>query len=333
MVSQNHSSYDPVTLTSHLLEMQQEQEHATGDFTLLLTAIQSACKYISSKVRSSGIASLFGFSGGANKSGEDQKKLDVLANDVFMNVLAKSGKVCILASEEEETARIIASKNGRYLVSFDPLDGSSNIEVNISIGSIFSITKLKEGVEAKESELLKSGNEIIAAGYCLYGSSTLMVLSIGKNIVNGYTLDPDLGEFILTHPSIKIPNKGNTYSINEGNSSIWEDPITNYVNSKKFPKEGKAYSLRYVGSMVADVHRTLINGGIFLYPADKKNKNGKLRVLYECFPMSFVIENAGGKSSTGKMRVLDIVPTKVHERCPIIIGSEQDVSEVEKFYS
>ena len=326
---------DCLTLTNHLLTLQKEHIHATGDFTLLLTSIQSACKYISSKVRSSGIAGFHGFAESSNESGETQKKLDILSNDVFFNVLSKSGKCCLLASEEDKNARLYESSDGKYMVAFDPLDGSSNIEVNISIGSIFTIFKRKEtNKKLTEEDILLSGRDILAAGYCLYGSSTLMVLSIGNYQVNGYTLDPTLGEFILTHPQIKIPEVGTIYSINEGNASIWNDSITNYIKSKKFPSEGKkAYSLRYVGSMVADVHRTLIVGGVFLYPDDKKNKKGKLRVLYECFPMSFIIEHAGGKSSTGKGNVLDIVPENIHERCPIIIGSKKDVEEVELYYT
>lgn len=321
----------PLTLTTHLIQMQKDQPQATGDFTLLLTAIQSACKYISSKVRSAGVANLGGYSGTSNESGEEQKALDVLSNDVFNNVLSKCGKCCILASEEEENAVVIESTDGKYIVAFDPLDGSSNIEVNISIGSIFSIMKKTNDEKPSIKDLLKSGNEVIAAGYCLYGSSTQMILSIGNYQVNGYTLDPSFGEFILSHPNIKIPNKGAIYSINEGNYVNWDKATINYVMDKKNPKEGKAYSLRYVGSMVADVHRTLIKGGVFLYPSDQKSKNGKLRVLYECFPMSFIIEHAGGASSTGKGRVLDILPTKIHERCSIIIGSKSDVNEFDEY--
>lgn len=323
----------PLTLTTHLIQMQKDHKHANGDFTLLLTAIQAACKYISLKVRSAGIASLHGFANNYNESGDNQKKLDVLSNEVFINVLTNSGRCCVLASEEDEKAIILNTKEGSYMVAFDPLDGSTNIEVNISIGSIFSIMKKEDNSEISDQCLLKNGHTIIAAGYCLYGSSTLMVLSVGNYQVNGYTLDPSLGEFILTHPTIKVPSRGNIYSINEGNASNWDEPTKKYIESKKFPSTGKkAYSLRYVGSMVADVHRTLIYGGIFMYPADKKNKNGKLRILYECFPMSFVMEHAGGKSTTGTARVLDLVPKGIHERCSIIMGSTEDVEEVEKLY-
>jgi len=313
-----------ITLTTHILQKQQQlKQNTTGDFTLLLNAICTACKFISSKVRSAGIANLSGLHGTTNQTGDDQQKLDVLSNDVVKNVLIKSGKCCILASEEEENA-IFLDGQGKYIVAFDPLDGSSNIEVNISIGTIFSISK-RNGDVNDINELLRSGNSIISAGYCLYGSSTQMVLAFAGE-VNIYTLDPSFGEFILTHPMVKIPNKGSIYSINEGNAKIWDKATEEYVKEKK---NGKPYSLRYVGSMVADVHRTLIKGGIFLYPSDLKNKNGKLRVLYECFPMSFIIENAGGLSSTGKGRVLDIEPKSIHEKCSIVIGSKDDINDFE----
>ncbi len=327
----NKNINQPITLTSHLLEQQHKFPNATGDFTLLMTAIQSACKFISSKVRSSGMVNLQGYIDQKNESGENQQKLDVLSNDVIKNVLTKCGKCCVFASEEEENCVIVDSKEGKYVVAFDPLDGSSNIDVNISIGTIFSILKKTDDSEPNVNDLLKSGDSIVAAGYCLYGSSTMMVLSIGNGSVNGYTLDTNYGEFVLTHPEMRVPKKGNIYSINEGNYSIWDKATINYVNDKKNPKEGKPYSLRYVGSMVADVHRTLIYGGVFMYPSDTKNKNGKLRVLYECFPMSFIIEHAGGMSTTGVNRVLDINPKKMHDRCSIILGSIDDVKEFEEY--
>lgn len=327
----NKNINQPITLTAHLLEQQHNFPNATGDFTLLMTAIQSACKFISSKVRSSGMVNLQGYLDQKNESGENQQKLDVLSNDVIKNVLSKCGKCCVFASEEEEDCVIVDSKDAKYVVAFDPLDGSSNIDVNISIGTIFSILKKSDDSKPNINDLLKNGDSIVAAGYCLYGSSTMMVLSIGNGSVNGYTLDSNYGEFVLTHPDMKVPKKGNIYSINEGNYSIWDKATINYVNDKKNPKEGKPYSLRYVGSMVADVHRTLIYGGVFMYPSDTKNKNGKLRVLYECFPMSFIIEHAGGMSTTGVNRVLDINPKKIHDRCSIILGSSDDVKEFEEY--
>jgi len=215
---------------------------------------------------------------------------------------------------------------------FDPLDGSSNIDCGVSIGTIFGIYILEDGKEGKLEHLLQPGTKMVAAGYCMYGSSCMLVLTTG-NGVNGFTLDPSLGEFILTHPDMKIPKKGKIYSVNEGNAKNWDKPTTEYVNNCKFPKEGSAKSLRYVGSMVADVHRTLLYGGIFLYPADKKSPNGKLRVLYEVFPMSFIVEQAGGQSFTGKQRALEIVPKKIHDRSPIFLGSFDDVEEVKALYA
>jgi fructose-1,6-bisphosphatase I len=330
------SSTDPVTLTRHLITSQKEHKEASGDFTMLLTAIQTACKYISSKVRKAGIANLYGATGTGNATGDDQKKLDVLANEVFINVLRSSQKCSVLASEEEDAAIFVDIEHGKYVVAFDPLDGSSNIDVNISIGSIFGIwKKITSEPKGTLEDLMQPGSSLAAAGYCLYGSSTQLVLCMSDSPVNGYTLDPSLGEFILTHPNMQVPPKGAIYSINEGNASTWDATIKQYVNSKKFPEKDsgkKPFSLRYVGSMVADVHRTLIYGGIFMYPGDSKNPDGKLRVLYECFPMAFVIEKAGGKASTGMKRILDIIPKKIHERCPVILGSKEDVEEVDKLY-
>jgi fructose-1,6-bisphosphatase I len=328
---------DPMTLTRYLINSQQAHPEATGDFTLLLTSIQTACKFISSKVRKAGIANLYGTAGGAqNCSGDTQKKLDVLANEVFINVLKSSSKTCILASEEDdEPIEVCIDNQGKYVVSFDPLDGSSNIDANVSIGSIWGIwKKVSTGPTGTMEDLLQSGDALIAAGYCLYGTSTQIVIALAQGPVNGFTLDPSIGEFILTHPDIRIPERGAYYSINEGNASAWEEPITKYVHSKKFPEKGqKGYSLRYIGSMVADVHRTLLYGGIFLYPADKKSPSGKLRVLYEVFPMAYIVERAGGKATDGRKRVLEHQPKKVHERLGIILGSAEDVNDVEKLFA
>lgn len=242
---------------------------------MLISSIQTACKFISSKVRKAGIANLYGTSGGENTSGDVVKKLDVISNDVFINSLRASGKVAIMASEENKDAIQVEIKSqGKYAVAFDPLDGSSNIDANVSIGSIFAvwrrITDSNDESGAKVEDILQCGDKLVAAGYCLYGTSTQFVLSTGGP-VNGYTLDISLGEFILTHPNMRIPKKGKIYSINEGNSIFWEEAIKEYINNKKNPADGKTpYSLRYVGSMVADVHRTLLYGGIFLYPGDVK---------------------------------------------------------------
>jgi len=221
---------------------------------------------------------------------------------------------------------------GKYCVVFDPLDGSSNIDAGVNVGTIFGIYKIKDGSDGIISDVLRPGYELVVAGYCMYGSSANMVISVG-NGVNGYTLDTALGEFILTHPKIKIPSRGKIYSFNEGNSTYFHPPVIKYLEFIKYPSSGKPpYSARYIGSMVADVHRTLLYGGIFGYPDDKKSKSGKLRLLYEAFPMALLTEQAGGLATTGRQRILDIQPKEIHERCPVFLGSKEDVQDVIKFY-
>lgn len=268
-----------------------------------------------------------GFAGETNVQGEEVKKLDVLANDLFINMLVSSFSTCKLVSEENEDVIEVELENkGKYIVCFDPLDGSSNIDCLVSIGSIFGIyRKLGDG-EATMADVLQPGRNQVAAGYALYGSATAMVLTLG-NGVNGFTYDPSIGEFVLTEPNMRVPDKGKIYSINEGYVSEWDECVKNYVDAKKNPANGKPYGARYVGSMVADVHRTIKYGGIFIYPATASAKNGKLRLMYECNPMAFIVEQAGGKASAGKIDILDIVPTKIHERAPIYLGSKLDVEE------
>lgn len=332
MDTQEKRGVNLVTLTFDLIKRQQEHKEATGDFTLLLSSIQTACKFISSKVRKAGLANLYGLAGNTNTTGDIVKKLDLVSNEVFINTLKNSLQVCALLSEEEKEP-IFVDPEGKYVVAFDPLDGSSNIDANVTIGSIFGIWKRKSPVgEVQKEDIMQKGSELITAGFCVYGSSTQMIICIDK-VVNGYTLDPSLGEFILTHPTIKIPDSHPIYSINEGNAGLWDEAITTYVKSKKNPsKGGKTYSLRYIGSMVGDVNRTLMYGGIFMYPADSKSPEGKLRLLYECAPMAYIIQNAGGKATTGTINILDIVPKNIHQRSSIIIGSYKDVEEVEKLY-
>jgi len=260
----------------------------------------------------------------------------VFANDVFINCLKFSDQVDIMGSEENDEPIILKHEGGGYSIVFDPLDGSSNIDANISVGTIFGIYgKTETGTDAKTSvkDVLRPGKELLAAGYALYGSATMIVLTTG-NGANGFVLDPVIGEFILTHQNIQIPKKGSIYSINEGNAATWDEATRTFVENckKKKTKSGKAKSARYVGSMVADVHRTLLYGGIFCYPRDSNNPNGKLRLLYECNPMAMIIEQAGGKASTGTERILDIQPAKLHERRPIFCGSREDVEEVERLY-
>ncbi|KAG6774329.1 hypothetical protein POTOM_021682 [Populus tomentosa] len=307
-----------MTITRFVLNEQSKYPESRGDFSILLNHIVLGCKFVCSVV---------------NK-GEEQKKLDVLSNEVFIKALVSSGRTCILVSEEDEEATFVEpSRRGRYCVVFDPLDGSSNIDCGVSIGTIFGIYMVKDDHEPTLDDVLQPGKNMLAAGYCMYGSSCTFVLSTGTG-VNGFTLDPSLGEFILTHPDIKIPKKGKIYSVNEGNVRNWDGPTAKYVEKCKFPPDGSsAKSLRYIGSMVADVHRTLLYGGIFLYPADKKSPNGKLRVLYEVFPMSFLMEQAGGQAFTGKQRALDLVPTKIHERSPIFLGSYDEVEEIKALYA
>jgi len=326
---------DIVTVTRHVLSDQfRLGAAATGDLTLLLTAITTTSKFIATKVRRARLINLIGMAGETNVQGEEQKKLDVLSNNIMINSLRASGKTAVLVSEENEEAIFIEDRyRGKYCVVFDPLDGSSNIDAGVNIGTIFGIYHINDlNSKASLQDVLKPGGQMVAAGYCMYGSSANLVLSTG-NGVNGYTLDPGLGEFILTHPGIKVPPRGKIYSFNEGNSVYFHPPVINYLNSIKFPPTGKApYSARYIGSMVADVHRTLLYGGIFGYPDDKKSKSGKLRLLYEAFPMAYLIEQAGGLATTGTKRILDIQPTHIHERCPVFLGSKEDVQDLVKFY-
>lgn len=326
-------STDLITLTRHVLHDQMRLgADTTGDLTLLLTAIQVTSKFIATNVRRARLINLVGIAGETNVQGEEQKKLDVLSNDIMVNALRASGKTAVLVSEELENAIIIEERyRGKYCVVFDPLDGSSNIDAGVNIGTIFGIYKIRPDSKGTLEDVLRPGREMVAAGYTMYGSSANLVLSTGSG-VNGYTLDAALGEFILTHPDIKVPPRGKIYSFNEGNSMYFHPPVTSYLNAIKFPKTGTPYSARYIGSMVADVHRTLLYGGIFGYPDDKKSKSGKLRMLYEAFPMAFLTEQAGGLATTGTKRILDLVPKHIHERCPVFLGSKEDVSDLLKFY-
>jgi len=318
-----------MTLTRFVLAEQRRVPEATGDLTQLLNSIQTAVKAVSSAVRKAGIAKLYGIAGTQNVQGEEVKKLDVLANELFINMLSSSFTTCMLISEENESViEIETEKQGKYIVSFDPLDGSSNIDCLVSIGSIFGIFKKTEGTSSlTQDDALQPGNKMVAAGYALYGSATMMVLSIGGT-VNGFTLDPAIGEFVLTDVDIKVPKRGNIISINEAYTYMWDEAIKEYVHSKKDPKNGKPYGARYVGSMVADVHRTLKYGGIFMYPATSESPAGKLRLLYECCPMAYILTQAGGLASNGTIPILDIVPKKIHQRSPIFLGSREDVEDV-----
>ncbi|KAL4401090.1 Fructose-1,6-bisphosphatase [Malassezia pachydermatis] len=339
MENKYHEQTDIITLTRHVLQSgiraHRKNSAVTGDLTLLLAALQTICKLIESMVRRARLNNLVGLAGNQNVQGEDQKKLDVLSNEAMVNALVACGQTAVLVSEEEEEVIIVSqrtgSHNGRYCVVFDPLDGSSNIDAGVNIGTIFGIYHVREGSTGTLEDVLRPGNEMVAAGYCMYGASANIVLSTGQG-VDGFTLDNGIGEFILTHPNIQIPSRGKIYSINEGNSLYFHEPVRKYLESVKNPKEGKPYSARYIGSMVADVHRTLLYGGIFCYPSDKKSTSGKLRLLYEGFPMAFLVEQAGGIATTGEKRVLDVVPKSIHERVPVFLGSKEDVQDLLKFF-
>ncbi|CAL0309530.1 unnamed protein product [Lupinus luteus] len=325
---------DLMTITRFVLNEQSKYPESRGDFTILIGNIVLGCKFVCSAVNKAGLAKLIGLAGETNVQGEEQKKLDVLSNEVFVKALVSSGRTCLLVSEEVEEAIFVPpSQHGKYIVVFDPLDGSSNIDCGVSIGTIFGIYMVKDKDNVTLDDVLQPGNKMLAAGYCMYGSSCTFVISTG-NGVNGFTLDPSLGEFILTHPDIKVPRKGKIYSVNEGNAKNWDEPTTKYVENCKFPQDGSApKSLRYIGSMVADIHRTLLYGGMFMYPADIKSPNGKLRLLYEVFPMSYLMEQAGGQAFTGKERALDLVPSHIHERSPVFLGSYEEIEHIKELYA
>ncbi|KAM7323073.1 hypothetical protein ACRRTK_018578 [Alexandromys fortis] len=332
MADQAPFDTDINTLTRFVME-EGRKAGGTGEMTQLLNSLCTAVKAISSAVRKAGIAQLFGIAGSTNVTGDQVKKLDVLSNDLVINMLKSSFSTCVLVSEEDKHAIIIEpEKRGKYIVCFDPLDGSSNIDCLVSIGTIFAIYRKKTTDEPSEKDALQPGRELVAAGYALYGSATMLVLAMDSG-VNCFMLDPAIGEFILVDKNVKIKKKGNIYSLNEGYAKDFDPAIAEYIQRKKFPPDNSApYGARYVGSMVADVHRTLVYGGIFLYPANKKSPNGKLRLLYECNPMAFVMEKAGGIATTGKEAVLDIIPTDIHQRAPVIMGSPEDVQEFLEIY-
>lgn len=316
-----------------------------SELAVVLSSVATACKQISSLVSRSGISGMTGLAGAENIQGEDQKKLDVISNDIFCNTLRSSGRTGVIASEEEDLPVAVENTfSGNYVVVFDPLDGSSNIDAGISVGSIFGVYNPNEECEVGDldgpegmmkkcvADVCQPGNCLQCAGYVLYSSSTMLVLTIGTGVV-GFTLDPLVGEFVLTHDNIKIPDTGKIYSFNEGNYGLWDKPVQKYMDSLKDAEKwgGKPYSARYIGSLVGDFHRTLLYGGIYGYPGDTLNANGKLRLLYECAPMSFIAEQAGGKGSTGKMRVMDVDPDEVHQRVPLFVGSKGEVEYLESF--
>ena len=325
---------EQTTLVQHL-QHQQKFLGATGEFTSLMNEILVAAKIISLEVNKAGIGGhILGVTGNINVHGEEVQKLDEFANSTFVNIIGKSGTVCAITSEEMENPYIIPEKNaGKYIFMMDPLDGSSNIDVNVSIGTIFSIYRKKSsGSSVSKDDLLQKGANQVAGGYIVYGSSTMFIYSSGSG-VHGFTLDPSIGEFFLSHPDIKIPEQGNIYSVNEGNQINWDIRQEKLIEYFKELDEvtKRPYKGRYIGSMVSDFHRTLLKGGIFMYPKDIKNPNGKLRFAFEASPLAFIVENAGGRASTGKERILDIIPNNIHQCVPLYIGSRIDVETAEKF--
>ncbi|XP_002124545.2 fructose-1,6-bisphosphatase 1 [Ciona intestinalis] len=318
---------DIVTLTRFITE-RGRQTGSTGELTQLLNSICTAIKGIATNVRRAGIMNLYGIAGSTNTTGDEQKKLDVLSNLLFINMIRSSFTTCLMVSEENEHAiEVEVEKQGKYIVTFDPLDGSSNIDCLVSIGTIFGVYKKNSDGPPTEKDALQPGRSMVAAGYALYGSATVIVLATQFS-VDMFMLDPMVGEFVLTDRDIKIKKKGKIFSINEGYAKFWHPAVKEYVERKKFPQDGSSpYNARYIGSMVADVHRTLVYGGIFAYPAHSKSPNGKLRLLYEAAPMAFIMEKAGGKATNGRQDILDIVPEQIHQRVPIVLGSPDDVDE------
>ncbi len=319
------------TLREHVLHGMHAAPGATGEFTSLLNHISLAVRIINSRVRSAGLAGMLGYTGEVNVQGEEVQKLDAFANDVLINVLERSGHCGILASEELEEARIPESR-GKYVVLFDPLDGSSNIDTNVGIGTIFAMLRRTSKDTVIVDDALRPGHEIVAAGYTLYGPSTVFVLSTGHG-VHAFTLDPNVGEFFLSTPNIRCPLRGGCYSVNEGNYARWTPQAQkwNHWIKEEDKQNGRPYGHRYVGSLVADAHRTLLKGGIFVYPADTKSPQGKLRLLYEANPMAFLFEQAGGAATDGTERILDLKPSALHQRTPLVLGSSEDVMTYRQF--
>lgn len=317
------------TLSDFILERQAEFSGATGELTRILNDISIASKIVSRDVRRAGLVDhILGAQGEVNIQGEDQQKLDVVADNQFIKVFESSGEICGIASEENDDFVAFKSeqaKNGKYVVLFDPLDGSSNIDVNVSIGTIFSIYKRVSpvGTLATIEDMLQPGTEQIAAGYVLYGSSTMLVYTTGHG-VNGFTLDPSIGEFCLSHPAMRMPESGRLYAMNEGNINECEQGLRDYIAfCQEVHADGKPYSGRYIGSLVADFHRNMIKGGIYIYPVTTQSPKGKLRLLYECNPLAFIAEQAGGMATNGTERILDIQPTALHQRCGYYTGSKK----------
>ena len=324
------------TLGQFIIEKQADFPYAKGELSRLLRDIGIAAKIVNREVNKAGLINIIGDAGSNNIQGECQQKLDLYANEQFVAALKSGGECCLVVSEEtEDIIRLDTdvSSNAKYIVAIDPLDGSSNIDVNVPVGTIFSIyRKITTDGRAALSDVLQKGIKQVAAGYLIYGSSTMLVYTTGKG-VNGFTLDPSIGEFCLSHPNMQIPKQGNIYSVNEGNYVHFPDGVKQYIKfcQVEDAKTNRPYTSRYIGSMVADIHRNLIKGGVFIYPVTAAAPNGKLRLVYECNPMAFIIEQAGGRATNGTERILDLEVTALHQRSSIFIGSEQMVLDAERF--
>ena len=323
--------HDCTTLSRHVLQQLHSFSAEAQDLSAIMNRIALAAKLISRRLSRAGLLEgALGFTGEVNVQGETVKKMDVYANEVFISVFKQSGLVCRLASEEMEKPYYIPENCpiGRYTLLYDPIDGSSNLDINLNLGSIFAIRQQEGNDENGEAlDLLQNGRKQIAAGYILYGPSTMLVYSIGTG-VHAFTLDPSLGEFILSHENIRVPKHGSIYSVNEGNFWQWDESIRDYI---RYVHRHEGYTARYGGALVGDFHRILFQGGVFLYPGTVKKPEGKLRLLYETAPLAFLIEQAGGRASTGTQDILDVVAEKIHARTPLIIGSQDDVEQVESF--
>jgi fructose-1,6-bisphosphatase I len=323
-----HTATSVVTIERYIIEQEKLYPDATGELSGLLYDLALAAKMIANKVRSAGLADILGATENENVQGEVQQKLDVLANEIIIKALDHAGRLCAMASEEEPDIIQIPDKFrcGKYCLLFDPLDGSSNIDVNVPVGTIFSVVmKVSPGPRGMMEDMLQPGRNQVAAGYVIYGSSTMMVYTTGQG-VHGFTLDPSLGEFLLSHPNIRIPDSGRYLSVNDSYQDQWEEPVKKLMQHLRGRDGARpALNTRYVGSLVADFHRNLLGGGLFAYPANQKTPRGKLRLLYEANPLAFIVEQAGGAAIDGQQRILDVEPTELHQRTPLYIGSKSDV--------
>jgi len=331
LVEEHSLDRDCTTLSRHVLQQLKSFSADAQDLSALMNRIALAAKIISRRLsRADLVEGALGFTGNVNVQGESVKKMDAYANDVFISVFKQSGLVCRLASEEMEKPYYIPENCpiGRYSLIYDPIDGSSNVDINLNIGSIFAIRRQQgDDIDGEAKDLLQDGHQQIAAGYVIYGPSTMLVYSIGTG-VHAFTLDPSLGEFILSQENMKVPEHGPVYSVNEGNFWQWDESIRDYI---RYVHRHEGYTARYSGALVGDFHRILCQGGVFIYPGTVKKPEGKLRLLYETAPLAFLIEQAGGRASTGTQNLMDVIPEKLHTRTPVVIGSQEDVALVESF--